>query len=557
MFIIEALVQADQLYPALNVNDEEITKAALALSSHRDQNSDAGVPLYSFWNQVSVQDPSGTKTQYRASPPNIDVPLSEAETGVTMVSKWLRRVGLVKYADVLKTVVSIEKAFSQAFRIPPDSDDTGCNLALGRLLLTSQGYPNASQVWSSKNSRVAKVFDYFEKYAYRPNSGQYPANLIDPRTYLWARGFLQERKFKKDLALITTWMQSVDEITSQRFYRRMPFNLNNIDISVTVNALFGITQQLLFGKEETVRAFQESNMPYLYIDNVELVSWALREEVVERFPTHALLYYPPKYAFYWFVARLVNALQSAHLSMSVASLTFAQSELTESMEKYGVPAILKSVHCDAFDCYWDDFLGNGDTYKNKSKLNFEDRVFSTAMAVNALIDTYSITTNTGVKFRPELPGNVASVIYKAMNWLLWSAQSFPKQNAFFSGSIKTGNANPYYFPHNSFKWLNGTSAGKCSDYKNVTQLGLIELNSIAAGVEGVIEESEYSAMLHDFECFGKKPSDDMIKLDLNCKNCVFPYWSSPALTESMEMLALAKFKSVSTQLKQLHEQHQE
>ena len=34
---------------------------------------------------------------------------------------------------------------------------------------------------------------------------------------------------------------------------------------------------------------------------------------------------------------------------------------------------------------WDDFLGNGERYKNESKPLYGDRVVSTAMALNALI----------------------------------------------------------------------------------------------------------------------------------------------------------------------------
>ena len=39
-------------------------------------------------------------------------------------------------------------------------------------------------------------------------------------------------------------------------------------------------------------------------------------------------------------------------------------------------------------CHWDEFLGN-----YNGKIRGEDRIFSTALAVNVLLDTWTTTTN--------------------------------------------------------------------------------------------------------------------------------------------------------------------
>ena len=177
-----------------------------------------------------------------------------------------------------------------------------------------------------------------------------------------------------------------------------------------------------------------------------------------------------------------------------------------------------------------------------------------------------------MEYRPNTPPRVVKAISAASMWLVQRSWQFPLENgelyawalevwfilarprppppprpfheAFFSGSIKTGRGNPYNFPHNSFRWTNGTSAGSCGNYNSSSEFGLKNVFKIVASVNGIIPAKEYSDMLLNQRCFGKSVPLDVIHLDLNCRDCVFPYWSSPALTLAMELLALSKFHAI-------------
>src|SRR5690606_17188949 len=60
-----------------------------------------------------------------------------------------------------------------------------------------------------------------------------------------------------------------------------------------------------------------------------------------------------------------------------------------------VPAATKSIqeghkHGDDYYAVWDEFLGNADTdFHNASTPHYDDRLFTTGVAVNALIDSWS------------------------------------------------------------------------------------------------------------------------------------------------------------------------
>lgn len=554
MFVLESLIKSSSFYPNISVSDQEISLALDAIVSHTDKNVKAGTPIVGFWNQVSVFG-DDNKTHYAQSPPNIDIPLGEAEDGISMIRKALDRLGLKKYADALGTVLTIEQAFSTTFQIPSDADDTGCNLALGRTLADhSSKFPSAAEMWRKSYKNIFDAFLLLKKYSYQPFLGNYPQNLIDPRTYLWIRGFLKEQRMRgnRDLSLITTWLQTTDEIPNQRKFKHMPFNVNNVDLSVTANSLFGITEQLLLNQIQDDPNHGSLKLVEGYLDNIALLTWALREQIVEKFPTHSLLYYPPKFAFYWFVSRLFHTVKSSEIPFRYSFLKIAEKQLSSALKTHSSQTILNTAKCDGNYCFWDDFLGNGDKLKDQITIQFnEDRVFSTSMALNALIDTWTTTFNSDtqsdvrtLKWDKNAAPGVKQVILKAIHWLLLESHKFPKENAFFSGSIKTGDGNPFYFPHNSFRWINGTKAGSCEDFSGVGDIGAENVFKLTIGVEGFMNDDEFNYRVDNQKCFGKSVPKNLFSYGLNCKGCVFPYWSSPALTNAMELLALAKAQAL-------------
>ena len=360
----------------------------IKITSHRDQNQPEGVPAYSFWNQVKV---TGETTQYQASPPNIDVPLSEARNGFTRIKNQLERIlgdssGALKYLDIAVTILN---SFGSAFKIPADADDTGCSMTVGMKLLHAQhAFPTSSEVWQrANNDREYRVFSLFQKYSYRPfASDNYQASSIDPRTFLWIRKFLYslpEERRGQDFALITTWLQSIGEVEKQQFYRKMPFNVNNVDVSVTANALYGITNTLL--EKADALDFFDTTMQSMYTDNVDLLVFVIQNRIVIDYSSLALLYYPPKFAFFWFVARLVHLLEERVSEQSPGFLQDAKAKLTTAMQDYATKDIMGLARGHDTFIFWEDFLGQGDSWHADPSLIPEDRVFSTSMALNALL----------------------------------------------------------------------------------------------------------------------------------------------------------------------------
>ncbi|KAI3653490.1 hypothetical protein MP228_001437 [Amoeboaphelidium protococcarum] len=544
MFILEALIDSQQYAPQLRITDQELLRGVKAIITHKDQNVDQDVPLFSFWNQIKI-DGAG----YRASPPNIDVPLGELRKGFGYVKTALEWLHLGFLAELVDKALEFEDSFQTSFRIPADSDDTGCNLALGMKLLTAQSqFPLTASQWVEYNKSPQTIVAYYLQYAYYPNSKTYPLNAVDPRTYLWIRKFIKERVRDPNLAIISTWMQQVNEVEAQWEYKRMPFNVNNVDLSVVANTIFGFTQFLIVQRGD-VSVMHTDAFKKMYVDNVDLLVWSLKNRIVEVYQTNVLLYYPPKFAFYWFVARILSVMKNANLRSLPKYVRDARDKLELAMKYYGTVELIREVECQKDQCYWDEFLGNADSAFGRAHEKHEDRVFSTAMALNALIDTFTtkaVTTGSDslkLKLDRGVPSNVRQVIEKGHTFMAKYANKYPKENAFFSASIKTAETTPVSFPHNSFKWLNGTDAGPCSKFSNPFEFGILNVARVVASVSGYIEEDKYQDMIKNQVCFGNHVPENLNSANLS--TALFPYWSSPALTNSMQLLTLAKYEAIS------------
>ena len=143
-----------------------------------------------------------------------------------------------------KVIFIFKASVATAFCIPADFDDTVVNMGLGALL---KQYAR----WKAVNPSISEVIPCLKKYAYRPFSTNEDSNIIDPRTYFYARDFLHEHT--GPLALIPTWVQNLTE--NRRFFDkryRMPLNSNNIDLTVSSNMIYGLTAAVLGRNRELV-----------------------------------------------------------------------------------------------------------------------------------------------------------------------------------------------------------------------------------------------------------------------------------------------------------------
>lgn len=109
-----------------------------------------------------------------------------------------------------------------------------------------------------------------------------------------------------------------------------------------------------------------------------------------------LVYYPPVTDFLWFTSRSVYLLNSVD-NLPYPVMEQARDLLTAAMRGNGTDSILQMAQLDSTDnwVYWDDFLGDNDTNIFGTRENYaEDRLFTTAVAINALIDTWTYESST-------------------------------------------------------------------------------------------------------------------------------------------------------------------
>jgi hypothetical protein len=240
----------------------------------------------------------------------------------------------------------------------------------------------------------------YVKYAYKPLSQNTDENVIDSRTYRWIRPFLQQKVFEgvTSLSFISTWFQHISKIPKEKAYQKMPFNVNNVDASVAVNGLYGIASWVLSQPEKYEKRFNPE-VAQLFDNTAELIEYILDKDLIQVHASSILLYYPSKYAFYYFVSRLVKLLEGG------ASLPEAKTNKVNKMamglfEKWGARlkkamrekatrqlSALKQQDVLNGHVYFDDFLGLGDDAPIRKP---EDRIFSTAMAFNALYNTWTV-----------------------------------------------------------------------------------------------------------------------------------------------------------------------
>eukprot|EP00906_Rhabdomonas_costata_P022301 RCo032227 len=544
-FVVTFLLEAHSL-SVIKLDRSVVNMAVEGILTHRSHMAAGNVPLFSFWNERKL---NGSWVAY---PTNLNEVLqrSSPDGELAGVVHWiLKALGKEKLWEKVKGALQMLTSFLKVFRIPPDSDDTGVGLALAAALKAKrEEFPEAAAMFEKLGvPDYNALFGLFKKHAYRPFSPNPDASLIDPRTYYWMRGFLQKQKASRgstnstSLALITTWMMSTEECRHTNG-TRMPFNVNNVDPTVVANAIYGITELLLGLNSSEAVTLMDSEMQGLYRDGADLLAWVLENSNTTLFsrPDLVLTYYPMLYNFYAFVARLVRALSSAK-ELPVGVMTDAREVLFEALAKFGTPALLNAAKQSSGPfgieyLHWDNFLGNGDTdVSGKPLPNYEDRVFSTAVAANALYDTWTLLEGSGgrgLRWRQDTPPAVQRALSQAITFLISQTDTLEEklQSPFFSGSVKGMEELPMFFPGNVLELLNGTRFSCDSD------LGDVPDGKGIFGVRGIIPEEEYQVMLNR-SCFGVPVPTEFSGYN---SGAPFPYWSSPALTKAATVLALSK-----------------
>lgn len=522
------------------VHEDLIFNAVQAIGNFADKNR-FNSSVCTFWPQEF----NDSVTVWQSTPQNLlnffalvdDIPWST-------ILKFLQKLGIVD-TDVIKTIEELlqeKDTYIKAFHIPADFDDTFVNIGLGSLLKeNSKSFPKSYKSWTKRNSNLNSAFSALKKYAYRPMSADRNTNTVDPRTYFYLREFLEKSKSAGEtIVLIPTWVQNLDE-SRKDYYKGnvMPFNVNNVDVTVAANGIYGLTNGVLSGLLPS-SVLEDLDIQQIYLNTSALIAHEIKTNLTNR-KDLALTYYPSEYEFYWFVSRTFSKLQehSQHQRLHPV-MKQVHGILGEALCGQMTSSLLQSYKTDEEGfAFYDDFLGNGDMSSlNKTIERGEDRIFTTSMAVNALMTTWTIydPAKRQLTWVKDVPAKVVDVVKRGVSWLYRNVLSgrFRPWNAFFSGSVKSFNSMPWWYPSNRKEYLNGTSFSDESQIPN---------SDTIIAMEGVESPEWYRKQLYRKHFGFNVPK---VFHGYNAERGPFPFWNSDPYTYVSAMLSLVKFDSISS-----------
>jgi hypothetical protein len=579
-FVLCSLIEALPFSKQLQENEEfkkNLQIALEALSLFKDRNYNENIPVYNFWKQENV---NGTWSQTPDTMVNlVKMAPHFSETFINILNK----IKLDNFAKFIQVFESMCQIFQVVFRIPPDTDDTSVNMAMTGMLYklnqtnffssthnsklfttrnfnlknddNNQDLQNTVNNWFRNNSDYSSLFEVLKTKAYRPfinsnfstvNSSEIKKNnysdVIDTRTYFVIRGFLEEKfSQKQELILPTTWIFDIDE--NREFFPliAMPIFVNNVDFNVATNFLFGTTNLILHHPDKQyINKIFDSEMQKMYSDTIDLLSFSIKNNITSWRPDLALLYYPSVFDFYWLTSRVYSTLKNSELELknlekdckNIYDLFSKSRDILEETLKMKMTETIteKLIEKSSEEYFFVEFLGNTQNYSRN-----EDALFATSLGLNSYLNiwTKEVKNSQGgieLSYDLDTPEEIKVIVKKLANFLKNNVNTFYSsyEGAFFSGSFKNIASSPSFFPGNFYKFLNGTDL---IDHESPTTEYLLSL-----GVKGFISPEEYDVMMRQIY-FGQKVQKDFIPYNLS----IFPYWSSPAMTMSVNYLALAKF----------------
>lgn len=525
-FVLKILQEVNEL-GEISLKEEIFLKGFKGLLQFRDKNFD-NLPIYTFWRQIK------SKSKYWMQNPDSMVGLLDKKPNTNSLIKFLKLIGLNNFAKFLEEFNSLWNSFSYAYKIPADLDDTFTALALTSSL-SKYNNTNFNKEWIEKNSNFSNLFNTIKKYSYKPFSKEEPLNPLDPRTYFWIHNFIMKKKAegRYNLTIPTTWIWDLNTTKDSNDYVLIPFKVNNIDMNVISNFLYGITNFILFRPQN--KSLIDQEMIEMIKDVKDLIYYVIENDIVCNRGDLSILYYPSKWDFFWMISRTLNLVKNELILSKKTNFDVYEKLLIEifnDIEKLFEEKTLiyfkKNIKEENDEVFITEFLGN---YANKTRN--EDALFSTSLAFNTLINIFTYSENRKYYYDSNISSELKIIINKMKNFLYKKSQKYnsSREGVFFSGSVKGMSSFPYFYPADYFKDLNGTSL----EPNNSTQLNA---NSII-GVYKYIDDNDFKELINQ-KHYGKNTP---LKED-PYETSVFPYWSSPAMTDSLILLSLSKYKNI-------------
>jgi hypothetical protein len=540
MFVVTMLLECEAL-GAVALDEASVAAALDAIASYHDRNAPPGAAVMSFWPQALVG------SRWSAHPPNLYGPLQDFDSLAEFLLYVLEELGLKQYAGEVTAGIDNLQTMLDAFHVPADTDDSGCNLAMGGWLAArADRYPALYARWKAANPDAHVLFDSALRFAYRPLGGGGGANMtanLDPRSYYFMHAFLNGAvpPLNERSSFVATWLMGLQADRRDFAQIAMPFNVNNVDLAVSSNFLYGLTNAVvrdLFDGAASKRFASDADLRTLYESTAQLLAWGVTSGAVFRRPDIGMLYYPSRFDFMWMLARNLRLLRNVSSSDPVIVRTAELFE--EVLSGDGTAQLLSVQQNSGAESFWDDFLGD----YGSQKLG-DDRLFTTSLVVNTLMDVWTVPTaaatngQTCLRWRPSASAGVRAAVLGGVTFLnnnLFSGR-FSLMNAFFSGSMKANSTNFFAYPGTYAQFLNGTALDPHGDLPSGDQA--VEL---VYAMDGISDNGTYNTMLGEkWWTFDVPPPD---QVDFNVPGEAWPFWSSDAMTYSTSMLALSNFRAL-------------
>ncbi|PVD26733.1 hypothetical protein C0Q70_14411 [Pomacea canaliculata] len=533
-WITIALLEGHHYASAPRPGDQQLALTLDAIAEYHDKNRNYSNSVMTFWPQAF----NDTFQNWQSMPENLLKAFGLFDVvPAKVVEEIMKLLGLESLEHFMESILSMEDSFKRAFHIPPDFDDTFVNIGLGALLTElASDFPDAASRWRSGNSNLSSALEALRQYAYRPFSNDSNVNSIDPRTYYYIRHFLSEAHGRgEDIALVPTWVQNLQD--AKDGYKRgvaMPFEINNVDVTVSANVVNGLTTAVLSGLLPA-DSLDEPLLKQVYVNTTAMIVAQISDHLQER-PDLELTYYPSAFEFYWFVARTLSVMETAMLNRTLPpAMQEVYPLLKAALETSMTQDVIAKAQQEGEEMiFFDDFLGDGDVDShNRSVVHAEDRLFTTAMAINALVTTWTTfdAAKRTVSWKQYVTAEVQDVVHKSARWLNANILkgTYKPNNVFFSGSFKGNSTIPFFYPCNRVEYLNGTRI----DPRQQS----LPTPPFICSMQGLVPETDYQAMI-DQKHFGFNTPTHFTTF--NDPNSYFPFWSSPAYTYATSMLALAR-----------------
>ena len=232
---------------------------------------------------------------------------------------------------------------------------------------------------------------------------------------------------------------------------------------------------------------------------------------------------------------------------TAAALASIRDSLTSALRGQGTATMLgQAQHAPsgtptptAGQVWWDEFLGDADTdaQGNPAPLH-EDRLFTTAMALNALMASWTTqSADSGALAWASTPSSQllqtisGGCAFLDAELVRSGPGAFAPSNAFFSGSVKGRTTLPFNYPTNSWRFVNGSTV----PWQQVSwdMIG----DDLGVSFSGVVAESDYQTMLANNPLGVQAPT---VFKGYNVDGQGMVFWNSPVLTYAAGMLALAQ-----------------